>query len=194
GAGTPLVIYGAQFWDHAPTAALSAGALALAVREIDRDPAARPGRLALAGALLGLGFWIRTEMYLLAVAAVLAWLSASAPPRGRGVLALLTGLALPAGVLWALNASIYGSPFGWKGHELVATRVGSAVQAVSAHAPAVWVGEKLGNAYYVLASPDFFAFSPRAVAVGCGLAAALVVSGLLLRFGVARRSAAVTAA
>jgi len=194
GAGTPLVIYGAQFWDHAPTVALSAGALALAVGEIDRDPAARPGRLALAGALLGLGFWIRTEAYLLAIATALAWLSASTPPRTRGVLALVSGLALPAGVLWALNTAFYGSPFGWKGHDLVATRVGSAVQAVSGHTPAVWAGEKLGNAYYVLASPDFFAFSPWAVAAGCGLAAALVVSGLLLRIGVARRSASATAA
>ena len=194
GVGTPLVIYGAQFWDHAPAVALSAGALALAVGEIDRDPAARPGRLALAGVLLGLGFWIRTEAYLLAIAAALGWMSASAPPRTKGIAALVAGLALPAGVLWALNTALYGSPFGWKGHDLVTTRVGSAVQAVSGHTPAAWAVEKLGNAYYLLASPDFFAFSPRAVALGCGLAAALVVSGLLLRIGVARRLASVTAA
>ena len=194
GIATPLLIYSAVFWDHSLAVVLAAGALALAAHELDRDRPVSLSQLALAGGVLGLGLWVRNEMYLLALAVVLAWMYASSSARLKGAFALGGGLAVPAVILWTLNTRIYGSPFGWKGHDLAATRVSETVHAVAGHTPAVWLGEKLGNAYYLLASPDFYAFSPRAVALGLALAIALVVAGALLRIGVGRRSISVVGA
>jgi len=99
-------------------------------------------------------------------------------------------MAVPAAGLWALNTHLFGSPFGWKGQDLIATRVGGVLHAASGGASGAtsWIDERLGNAYYQLASPDFYAFNPRAVTVGAAVALALVLAGLLLRVGVGRRA------
>ncbi len=191
GLGTPLFIYGVVFWDHSLAVLLSAGALAILGVEAE---APRPGRsvaVAAAGALLAMGFWIRSEMYLLALAAGAGWVVAVPRGRTKGLIALACGGALPAACLWVVNARVFGNPLGWKGRDLVATRLSGAAHAVSGGWG--WMSEKLGNAYYQLASPDFYAYNGRAVVVGLTTTLALVVAGLLLRFGVARRSGTVIA-
>lgn len=193
GLSTPLLIYSAVFWDHSLAVLLSTGALALMGIGFDQERPARLPVLIVAGGLLGLGFWVRNEMYLLALAAVLAWVFASRPSvRIRGILAMGSGLAVPAIGLWLLNSRLLGSPLGWKGHDLAVTRVGGAVHAVAGNALGAWIGEKLGNAYYLLASPDFYAFSRPAVISGLALAILLVASGVFFRIGVIRRSVSAT--
>jgi len=194
GLGTPLLLYGAVFWDHTTAVVLSTGALALLCAEVDRLSSISPARMAAAGALLGAGLWVRSEMYLLALAAVCGWLcAASSRNRVRGLLPLAYGLAVPAACLWAVNTRLFGSPLGWKGQDLVVTRIHDATQAVSGHPPGSWIVERLGNAYYQLASPDFYAFNGHAVGVGLALALGLVLAGLLLRIGVAWRSSTAVA-
>lgn len=195
GLATPLFIYGVVFWDHSLAALLSAGALAILTRELAGDLPPHFRRMIAAGALLGLGFWVRNELYLLGIAIGLGWLVASPRFRVQGVIFLLAGMAVPAGGLWALNTRLSGSPFGWKGQDLVATRVGGAVHAASggASGAGTWIVGKLGNAYYQLASPDFYAFNPHAVTVGLAMALALVLAGILLRVGVGKRAAGLVA-
>ena len=189
GLGTPLVVYSGVFWDHSLVAALSAGALAALYAQVDRERPLSAWRVAGAGALLGAGLWIRSEMYPLAAAVACAWAYASAPrDRVRGILLLLSGLAGPAVAVWVANIRLLGSPLGSKGHELVTTRVAGAVQAASSRTSPSWIIEKLGNAYYQLVSPDFYAFNERAVAGGLALAGVFVLAGLLIRAGVAARS------
>jgi hypothetical protein len=191
GLATPLFIYGVVFWDHSLAAMLSAGALALLCAETDGEGRVAPWRMVAAGALLGAGFWVRSETYLLGAAAGLGWLAASPRGRAHGVIPLVVGMVVPAAGLWALNTRLFGSPFGWKGENLIATRVGGVVHAASggSHAAAAWLTEKLGNAYYQLASPDFYAFNPHAVTAGLATALALVLAGALLWTGVRTRSA-----
>ncbi|HET8998397.1 MAG TPA: hypothetical protein VFP86_02000 [bacterium] len=189
GLASPVFVYGVVFWDHTLVVFLAAGALALLCGEIDRAPKIAFWRMTAAGVLLGLGVWLRNEVYLLALAVAVAWLYAAPRGRFRGVLLLISGAAVPALALWALNTHLVGSPFGWKGNDLIATRVGGAASLASggAHA-AVWLREKMGNAYYQLASPDFYAFNPSAVAVGLAMTVALLLGGGLLRMGVRRQS------
>jgi hypothetical protein len=196
GLATPLFVYGVEFWDHSLAALLSAAALALIAGEISRDVPPRFRRMIGAGALLALGFWVRNESYVLGLAAGLGWLIASPRSRVQGLILMVVGMAVPAGGLWALNTRLFGSPFAWKGHDLVTTRVGGVLHAAS-NGPAgasSWVVEKLGNAYYQLASPDFYAFNPRAVTIGLVIALALVLAGVLLRVGVRRRDRTLIAA
>jgi hypothetical protein len=195
GLGTPLLVYSGVFWDHSVVAALSAGALAALYAQVDRGRPLSAWCVAGAGALLGAGLWVRSEMYVLAAAVVCAWAYASVGrDRVRGVLLLLSGLAGPAVAVWVANLRLLGSPLGSKGHELVTTRVAGAVQAASSRTSSSWILEKLGNAYYQLASPDFYAFNERAVAAGLSVALALALAALLVRAGVAARSRRMLAA
>jgi hypothetical protein len=194
GIGTPLIVYSVVFWDHSLAVMLGAATLAVLGAEVDRSTPLRLWRLALSGGLLGMGLWIRSEIYLLAVASALAWLYASPrAARVKGLGALIGGIAIPAAVLWGVNTHLFGSPLGWKGQDLVTSRVSSTVHAVTGHTLASWVGEKLGNAYYQLASPDFYAFNTNAVAAGIAMSLGLGVCGVLLRVGLARRSRGVLA-
>jgi hypothetical protein len=193
GLGTPLFIYGVVFWDHSLVVLLSAGALGILGLEAAALRPVNSWAVAAAGALLATGFWIRTEMYLLAVAAGVGWLAAAGRVRATGLIALGFGAVGPSACLWILNTRFYGSPLGWKGQDLVASRMTGVAHAASGGLGG-WVGERLGNAYYLLASPDFYAFNPRAVGVGVGLTLALVLAGVLIRMGVRDRSGRVIAA
>jgi hypothetical protein len=195
GLGTPVVVYGGVFWDHSLVAALSAGALAILYGMAEDGTPINAWRAAAAGTLLGAGLWLRSEMYPLAAAVVCAWAYASVPrERARGLCFLLSGFAVPAVAVWVVNTRLFGHPLGWKGHDLVTTRVAGAVHATSGASSHSWIAEKLGNAYYQLISPDFYAFNGRAVAVGLLLALALVLAGLVIRLGVARQSRRLLAA
>jgi len=185
--GTPLVIYSATFWDHILVVAVTAGALVAASRAIEESGPTPPRSLVMAGVLLGLGLWLRNEMYVLTIAVVLAWLVTGSGQRVKGFVALVAGLIIPASILWATNSYLYGTPLGWKGQDLVNTRLNGTIQAAAAGSSAVaWVIDRLVNAYYQLVSPDFYAFSRSAIAVGAALAGGLVLAGVLIRAGVQR--------
>lgn len=182
--GTPLLIYSGVFWDHTLAVGLAAAALGLIVGRVQ---ATRPGAggLVLAGALLGLGTWLRNEMYLLTAAATLVWL-VTADRRVSGGLALATGAVLTVGLQWMINVRLYGAPMGYKGQGLVTGRVGEAVEAGTGRL-APWISDKLGNFYYQLVSPNFYAFDPVSVMAGTITAALLLGAGLAVRAGIRRR-------
>lgn len=196
GLATPLFIYGVVFWDHSLAVLLSCGALALLCAEVEDGGGITSWRMAAAGALLGAGFWVRNEMYVLGAASALGWVITTSRRRAGGLIPLASGMVVPLAGLWALNTRLFGSLFGWKGEDLVATRLGGAAHAVSGGpaAAGTWFAEKLGNAYYQLASPDFYAFNAGAVTVGLATALALLLAAALLRVGVGRRSAGVITA
>jgi hypothetical protein len=184
--GTPLLIYSGVFWDHSLAVALAAGALALIIGTIE-DFRLLPGTLVAAGALLGAGTWVRNEMYLLAAVAIVLWPLTARRSRLAGLLALASGAGLMVGLQWAINTRLYGSAMGYKGQGLVAGRVQDAVTAGgSRFAP--WISDKLGNLYYQIVSPDFYAFSSGAILIGVTIAGALLLAGILMRVGVGRRS------
>jgi len=187
GLGTPLFVYSTVYWDHSLMAALAAGALALSAGVLSRLPdRAHAGFLLAAGTLLGFGHWFRNEAYLLTVAILVAWLVTARRDRGRGAVFIGTGAGLTTAPLWVLNDRLFGSPLGWKGQALVTGRITDAATAVSGRTYGGWLADKLGNAYYQFISPDFYAFNPRAVAMGVGLAALLLVGAVVLRLGVRR--------
>ncbi|MDR7537075.1 MAG: hypothetical protein QN183_12015 [Armatimonadota bacterium] len=189
GLGTPLLVYSVVFWDHSLVAALGSGALAATALAL-RDDARSAGRpLAFAGALLGAGLWFRNEMYVLLVAIGAGWLlwGGAARVRGAAVLGTAAGLvALPALVL---NVYLFGGPLGWKGRDLTTGRLQGMAEAAGGVQTIGWLADKLGNAYYQLVSPDFYAYNPRAVAVGLAIATALLAGVVLLNLGRRRRSA-----
>jgi hypothetical protein len=186
GLGTPLLIYSGVFWDHSLVVALAAGAFALVIGAMDGADARLPWLLA-AGALLGAGTWLRNEMYLLAAAVVGLWPLTAPRARIKGLIALGSGAGLLVALQWIINTRLYGSALGYKGQGLVAGRVQDAVAAGSSRL-APWISDKLGNLYYQIFSPDFYAFNLTALMIGLGIGAAFVLGGLLTRSGVLRRS------
>lgn len=187
GLGTPLLIYSTVFWDHSLTAALAAGALGLAVGALaESSRRAATGALMTAGGLVGLGHWFRNEMYLLTVAVLVAWLLVAPRSRVGGAVAITVGAGLATAPVWILNSRLFGSPLGWKGQGLVAGRITDATAAVSGRTYSGWLADKLGNAYYQFISPDFYAFNPRAVAVGMALTGLVLLGAIMLRLGIRR--------
>lgn len=121
GLASPLLIYSLEFWEHAPGALLTTGALAAIIKSADSPHRAR--WLMLAGAAIGLGLTMRAELYVFPIA-ILIGLAASSirsaiPPRTAvrrfflspiGFLAL--GGLLTAGPWWLYQQLTWGSPFG----------------------------------------------------------------------------------
>jgi hypothetical protein len=66
-AGTPLLFYGLEFWEHAPAVALTTGATLAAL-----PTPTRTGSWALAGVLIGLAFLLRPETLWYGLALVVA--------------------------------------------------------------------------------------------------------------------------
>ncbi|MDR7550780.1 MAG: hypothetical protein QN131_12715 [Armatimonadota bacterium] len=187
GFGTPLLLYSTVYWDHSLTVAFAAGGLALLVGALLRSRNRAPlGRLLAAGALLGLGHWLRNEAYLLTVTVLVAWLLVAPRSRVGEAVAIAAGAGLATAPLWILNSRLFGSPLGWKGQGLVTGRITDATTAVSGRTVGAWLADKLGNAYYQLISTDFYAFNPRAVAIGVGLAALLLLGAIVVRVGIRR--------
>lgn len=142
--GTPLTVYGLLFWDHAPMVALTTGAAAFALAGGVRGS---PWSAFLAGALAGLGLWVRTEAYLFMGALLLAtWRT-----FGRRTAAWVAiGSLLPAVAVWALNGTLFGHPLGLKGEVAVGGRV---AEVASAQREAwAWLRGRLLVAYDLLAS------------------------------------------
>ncbi len=180
GLGSPLVPYAASFWDHAPAVALAAVACALLVRGLEESS---PRALGLAGFLVGLGFWLRNEMYVLAAAFLVGWLLFGAP-RVYGAFALGAGMVAAGAPLWAWNASLFGHPLGYKGASLVASRA----EAVATAAGGEWGAQRLLVAYYQLVNTDFYGLTWRHLWTSLAVTAAFLAAVLLLGVGVRGRS------
>jgi hypothetical protein len=154
-----------------------------------------------AGALLGLGLWLRNEMYLLAAAVGLAWLVTCAPRQRAGVVPLAIGTALAALPAWLMNLRLFGHPMGWKAQGLVAGRSAEVAQAVTGAGTAGWLAERGANLYHVLFALDFttiFAdapgIPPQAVTAGLLVGGVLVAAAWLFRAGLRRRARRLLAA
>jgi hypothetical protein len=183
---TPVLIYSAVFWDHTLVIALAIGAAALGVAGLESGAMIS---MAAAGFLAGIGLWFRNEMYPYALAFLVAWwLTTAGRSRTRGTVAFLAGLGGAAGPLWALNARLVGNILGWKGEGVAQARIEGTVQALTGQSTIAWISDKLGNAYFQLVSPNYYAFDSRSVTWGLALAALLVAASVLLRIGVTRRS------
>lgn len=173
GVGTPLLIYGAVFWDHAPVAALAAGSLVLLFRGAGEGGA---GWVFLGGVLAGVASWFRNEGYVFAAAAMTATaLVLGVRNAARAVVGFVCG-ATPA---WFLNWYFYGHPLGLKGlaaAEAVRARLGGWEG---------WVRDRLVAAYDLLVSTEQFqnALAPVRVAESVGLAVVFLASAVLLRAG-----------
>jgi len=201
GLATPLLVYSGLFWDHSLAAALAAGAFAFAAVTLARGEEAPPRALLAAGALLGLGFWLRNEMYLLAAAVGMAWFATCAPRQRAGVVPLAVGAALAALPAWLMNLRLFGHPMGWKAPGLVAGRSAEVAQAVTGTGTAGWLAERGANLYHVLFALDFatiFAdapgIPPQAVTAGLLVGGFLVAAAWLFRAGVRRQAQRLLAA
>jgi hypothetical protein len=175
---TPLAVYGLLFWDHAPAVGLSAGAVALL------QPAGLEGRSALAflaGMLAGLGFWLRTEMYLFTLALILAtW-----RVLGRRVAARLSVWALvPALAVWALNLHLFGHPLGLKGEAAVGARLSEAHSAL--RTVTSWTRRRILAAYDLLISTEQpqDGEQPARVPASLAVSGTVAAGGALLVWGV----------
>jgi hypothetical protein len=103
GLATPLLFYGVVVWEHSLAVALCVAAWLLAA-------SGTPARLACAGALLGLGCWLREELVL--VAAGLALACALLQRRAAGPALLAAGALPPLLLLAAWNRRAYGDVLG----------------------------------------------------------------------------------
>ncbi|MDR5710372.1 MAG: hypothetical protein QN172_06635 [Armatimonadota bacterium] len=182
GLGSPLVLYAASFWDHALVVALAAAACTLLIRGLERPS---PRTLGLAGFLVGLGFWLRNEMYVLAAAVLVGWLFLGAP-RVWGAFTLGTGMIAAGVPLWAWNTSLFGHPLGYKGASLAASRAEAVATAVGGGWE--WGMQRLLVAYYQLVNTDFYGLTWRHLQTSLGATAAFLGAAFLLGLGVRRRS------
>jgi hypothetical protein len=122
-AATPVVFYGAEFWEHAPAVALTTSAVALASPDFTGDaahvsqsqPVGRVARDIVAGAAIGTAAAFRPEAAVVLPAIIVA-VVAVLPDRGltgslrawRRALALALGWALVTALTIPANAAVYG--------------------------------------------------------------------------------------
>ena len=138
--GSPLLLYGAMFWEHTLGVAL-----ALLGFHLAHAPPTRR-RAAGAGALLGVAAWLRPELLVLAaLAAALPWAAAGRPAAGAATggldvprWPLAAGVASAVGAFAAWNAWCYGTPVGLHG--------GSVTEAFDSRRAAGRRGRRRGTA------------------------------------------------
>jgi len=106
--GTPILFYALSFWEHAPAAAVAAGALALGVEAMRRESVPLAGA---AGLVAALSFLVRPEGLFVGAAASVA-MAAAPRRRARLVAAALAGWALGLLPAAGLNMALYGQPLG----------------------------------------------------------------------------------
>ncbi|MBM4397269.1 MAG: hypothetical protein FJ087_16485 [Deltaproteobacteria bacterium] len=112
---TPLTLYAAMFWEHAPAAALAlAGVPAFGPRVgAPRSAAAAFASGVASGVALGVAGWLRPECLVVAAIAAPAGLAVAARTREwRSPVAACAGLAAVAAGLVATNLAIHGLPLG----------------------------------------------------------------------------------
>lgn len=186
GLGTPLVVYSTVFWDHSVVTALGAGGLALAAVALQAPDGPRAAPLVAAGALLGLGLWLRNEMYPLVAVAVAAWFVLVPRRRLASTAAMAGGVLVAAVPLWALNVVLQGRPLGWKGQGLAVGRAAELTGAGDPRSAIDFVVGRWSNAYFQLVAPEFYAAGAPAVLAGMAIAGALLLAALLLYVGMRR--------
>jgi hypothetical protein len=125
---SPLTLYGAMFWEHTLAIALAFGGVMLLLAR--GDPA--PARAFLAGALVGLSAWVRSELVCVAVALFLIVAFSRRLELGRSERRwALVALSLSLVTLAGVNVLLYGYPQGVHGLQVseplgLWTRLGNA--------------------------------------------------------------------
>lgn len=184
GLASPLLVYAAVFWDHAVVTSLAAGGLYLLLSAMVDERSARP-RALWAGALLGMGPWLRNEAYLFAAAVLLGlWVSG-----GRRIIpAVLTGMALPLVPLWIYHVWWFGHPLGYKGRAVI--------QAAAAPGIFGYLSNRTLVAYDALLSVEHYtrAMQPQRTGEAALVAAAVALGGAFVRRGVDESSSWLTVA
>lgn len=106
-AATPVVFYGAEFWEHAPAVALTTIAVAIAA------PGGRPAgvrRLVVVGAAIGAAAAFRPEAAVMLPAIVLALTVATGLRTApRSALAVGAGFAIVTALILPVNMSVFGA-------------------------------------------------------------------------------------
>lgn len=173
---SPLLVYGAVLWDHAPLVALAAGAVFLL---LPQEYAGRVERTVWAGFLLGAGAWLRNEAYPFA-AAVLVGLWASG--RASKVPQVAAGMAIPLLPLWAYNQWWFGHPLG--------NKAVSVLQTAASPGLIGYLHVRVLVAYDALLSVEHYtrAFLPERVPEAGLVAASIMAGAALLRAGLVRES------
>lgn len=108
GLCTPLLFYSLLFWDHTLGTALSTLALLLLAKSLLKH---RSSLLLVAGLILALSIWVRTELYVMAIVMPLAYLVSS---HGHWRRALIVVGAIYIGLLplWVFQWLVYGNALG----------------------------------------------------------------------------------
>jgi hypothetical protein len=108
GLCTPLVFYSLLLWDHTLAVLLSAAALLLIAENLD---APRTPLIFLAGVLLGLSVWARTELYVMVLVLPLMYF-VLLRRKVRPTISLVLGALLALTPLWIFQFLTYGNSAG----------------------------------------------------------------------------------
>lgn len=124
GLCSPLIFYSLLFWDHTLGTLICTLALFLVVRNLERP---RGSSLLLAGIVLGLAIWVRSELYVMAAVMPAAYLFFGSR-RPSHVLSLCLGTVITLFPLWLFQVFVYGDflgphvgHFAWLSEELPVT-------------------------------------------------------------------------
>ena len=177
---TPVLVYGAELWEHAPAVACSTAGAALLIRS---DPIDRRHGAA-ASVCFAMAFAFRPE----AVAVAPAFLLARAAVLGRrtvaqDIVALLPGALVAAAVIVLVNVAVFGSAIPYHVSSNVAAGLSSL--ALRAQTMASMVLPRSGRGVYVAAALaiGIAAFLPatngRSWIVRAAVAAMLIVGVVL---------------
>lgn len=108
GLCTPLLFYSLLFWDHTLGALLSTSAVLLLAENLETP---RTPLILLAGAIIGVSIWARTELYVMALILPVAYFLCGGRHIRRS-LCLCLGLLAALVPLWLFQLLAYGSVAG----------------------------------------------------------------------------------
>lgn len=114
---SPLTIYGATFWEHAPAAALAALPVGLIARREGEPLSARAAFLT--GLISGGGVFLRPEAGVPLSAAAVALLLFSPATHRRQALGYCAGLLIAVVAFACSNQGFYGHPLGVHSHQML---------------------------------------------------------------------------
>jgi hypothetical protein len=172
---SPLVFYAFVVWEHALAAFLTMAGVYFLWWGMARS---RAIGLAVAGLLMALSVWVRTELYMIIPASAIGLLLLDSPvKRMRRLVGYGVGVAIGLVPLWLLNFAAYGNPLGL---HVMANIVSEATQDILPSEQSV---PYLDLRWRILREDLFPVFSKRWI----GLTALSILAPLAARFAPRRR-------
>jgi 4-amino-4-deoxy-L-arabinose transferase-like glycosyltransferase len=172
---SPLVFYAFVVWEHALAAFLAVAGVYFLWWGTSRS---KPIGLAVAGLLMALSVWVRTELYMIIPASGIALLLVDSPVKWmRRLVGYGIGVAIGLAPLWLLNIAAYGNPLGL---HVLANLVSDATRDILTDEQSV---PYLDLRWLILRDDLFPVFSKRWI----GLTALSIVAPLTVRFSPRRR-------